>query len=110
MTQFWSDVKFGVSLYFLNLPAPLLITHILPVSDCEHLVRKMLVLDPARRHTVSQIRRHKWMTKDGQLPLKGKILASTPRGGSKASDYDEQVLRVMQSLGIDQQKTVVVRT
>ena len=32
-----------------------------PVTDCESLVRKILVRDPARRFTLEAIKRHRWM-------------------------------------------------
>ena len=32
-----------------------------PVADCESLVRKILVRDPARRFTLEAIKRHRWM-------------------------------------------------
>ncbi|KAI2664266.1 Serine/threonine-protein kinase SIK2 [Labeo rohita] len=33
-------------------------------EDCEHLIRKMLVLDPAKRLSLSQIKEHRWMMQE----------------------------------------------
>lgn len=30
-------------------------------SECEHLIRRMLVLEPTRRYTIEQIKHHRWM-------------------------------------------------
>lgn len=71
--------------------------------DCEQLVRKMLVLDPTRRYTVQQIRQHRWMScEDPPSP------APDPPEMARAertTDPNEQVLRVMQELGIDVTRT-----
>lgn len=67
----------------------------------------MLVLDPKKRYTISQVRHHKWMQKDGGAPKerpRSPILGQNARIG----EYNEQILRLMQGLGIDQQKTVEV--
>ncbi|XP_049841096.1 serine/threonine-protein kinase SIK2-like isoform X2 [Schistocerca gregaria] len=67
-------------------------------SDCESLIRKMLVLDPCRRYTVEQIKRHRWMSAEAPRLL--------PSGaGGTSSEPNEQILRLMQSLGIDGNKT-----
>ena len=34
------------------------------VSECESLVRKMLVRDPAKRYTIKMVRKHVWMQAD----------------------------------------------
>ncbi|XP_063230133.1 serine/threonine-protein kinase SIK2-like [Bacillus rossius redtenbacheri] len=70
-------------------------------SDCESLIRKMLVLDPAKRYSVDCIKRHRWMVAEAPrlLPSTGEQL-----GGARA-EPNEQILRLMQSLGIDAAKT-----
>ena len=35
------------------------------LTECETLIRHMLVLDPAKRYTVSQVKQHKWMAESG---------------------------------------------
>ncbi|XP_057695961.1 serine/threonine-protein kinase SIK2 isoform X2 [Corythoichthys intestinalis] len=76
-------------------------------EDCEHLIRRMLVLDPSKRLSVAQIKEHKWMALDVpvQRPVLYKQHASV-EGETGVSEYSEQVLRLMHSLGIDQHKTV----
>ena len=36
--------------------------------ECEHLIRRMLVVEPKRRYSLSQIKAHKWMQRDGGPP------------------------------------------
>jgi len=85
--------------------------------DCESLVRKMLVKDPARRFTIDQVKRHRWMQADGPprlLPAPG--YPAVPPSQTKQyldpglvpdppSEPNEQVLRLMASLGIDSSRT-----
>lgn len=81
------------------------------LTDCEHLIRRMLVLDPSKRLTVAQIKEHKWMALD--IPVQRPVLYQQPlsaEGGACLGEYSEQVLRLMHSLGIDQHKTIEVRT
>lgn len=73
-------------------------------SDCEHLVRKMLVLDPLKRYTMEQVKRHKWMVLDG-IPKCLLREESSERLPSVKSEPNEQILRVMHSLGIDADRT-----
>ncbi|KAK3107528.1 hypothetical protein FSP39_016792 [Pinctada imbricata] len=74
-------------------------------TDCEHLIRRMLVRDPSKRFSIGQIKKHKWMLADGDPP---KLSPSSPVIGqnAKLGEFNEQILRIMQSLGIDQQKTI----
>ncbi|XP_055963555.1 serine/threonine-protein kinase SIK2 isoform X1 [Sorex fumeus] len=74
-------------------------------EDCEHLIRRMLVLDPSKRLTIAQIKEHKWMLVE--VPVQRPILY--PQGQENEpsiGEFNEQVLRLMHSLGIDQQKTI----
>lgn len=68
----------------------------------------MLVLDPSKRLTISQIKKHKWMLADGGPPK----LQSPPSPiigyNAKIGEFNEQILRLMHSLGIDQHKTMEV--
>ncbi|XP_076002446.1 serine/threonine-protein kinase SIK2 [Genypterus blacodes] len=76
-------------------------------EDCEHLIRRMLVLDPSKRLSVAQIKEHKWMALD--VPVRRPVLyqqAVSPEGAAGVGEYSEQVLRLMHSLGIDQHKTI----
>ncbi|CAB0019464.1 unnamed protein product, partial [Nesidiocoris tenuis] len=69
-------------------------------SDCEHLIRKMLVLEPSKRYSVEQIKRHRWMVDEAP-----RLLPSTSLGDNKHAEPNEQILRLMQSLGIDASQT-----
>ncbi|XP_059187422.1 serine/threonine-protein kinase SIK2 isoform X2 [Centropristis striata] len=76
-------------------------------EDCEHLIRRMLVLDPSKRLSVAQIKEHKWMAL--YAPVQRPVLYQQPlsaEGEAGVGEYSEQVLRLMHSLGIDQHKTV----
>ncbi|XP_029372736.1 serine/threonine-protein kinase SIK2 isoform X2 [Echeneis naucrates] len=76
-------------------------------EDCEHLIRRMLVLDPSKRLSVAQIKEHKWMALD--IPVQRPVLYQQPlsaEGEVGVGEYSEQVLRLMHSLGIDQHKTI----
>lgn len=67
----------------------------------------MLVLEPSKRYTITQIKNHQWMQMEGGAP---KATPPSPLMGysTKVGEYNEQILRLMQSLGINQQKTVEV--
>ncbi|CAH0561389.1 unnamed protein product [Brassicogethes aeneus] len=67
-------------------------------SDCESLIRKMLVLEPMKRYTISQIKKQRWMQMGPppKIPCSFSIPINQPI---------EQILRLMQSLGIDSTKT-----
>uniref|UniRef100_H3BHP3 non-specific serine/threonine protein kinase n=1 Tax=Latimeria chalumnae TaxID=7897 RepID=H3BHP3_LATCH len=80
------------------------IPYFMSEADCEHLIRRMLVLDPSKRLTVAQIKEHKWMLVD--VPVQRPILYPQEENPSAIGEYNEQVLRLMHSLGIDQQKTI----
>uniref|UniRef100_A0A8C2K8H8 non-specific serine/threonine protein kinase n=1 Tax=Cyprinus carpio TaxID=7962 RepID=A0A8C2K8H8_CYPCA len=74
-------------------------------EDCEHLIRRMLVLDPSKRLSIGQIKEHKWMVME--VPVQRPMLyQQTAEGQAGVGEYSEQVLRLMHSLGIDQHKTV----
>ncbi|CAG5129271.1 unnamed protein product, partial [Candidula unifasciata] len=74
-------------------------------SECEHLIRRMLVLEPTKRYSIVQIRAHRWMQMEESYP------SSAPPSpiigyNAKVGEFNEQILRIMQSLGIDQKKTM----
>lgn len=74
-------------------------------EDCENLIRKMLVVDPAKRITVAQIKQHRWMLADPTAPHQT-LSHSLSDYNSNLGDYSEPVLGIMQTLGIDRQRTV----
>uniref|UniRef100_A0A8C7AP93 non-specific serine/threonine protein kinase n=1 Tax=Neovison vison TaxID=452646 RepID=A0A8C7AP93_NEOVI len=75
-------------------------------QDCETLIRRMLVVDPAKRITIAQIRQHRWMQAEPSVPRPPCPAFPTLGYTSSLGHYDEQVLGVMHSLGIDRQRTV----
>lgn len=79
-------------------------------TECEHLIRHMLVKDPNQRYTIEQIKKHKWMQAD---PAVKTILAYNEQenfDGEKILDeYNEQALELMQGLGIDIERTKTVK-
>lgn len=73
-------------------------------TDCESLIRKMLVLEPKKRYTIEQIKHHRWMIVE---VLDSPVIRtpSTNVGGTAGSEPNEVVLRIMANIGIDMQKT-----
>ena len=80
----------------------------LPPPDCETLIRRMLVVEPAKRITIAQIRQHRWMQAEPALVLPACPGFSLLGYTSSVGDYDEQALGIMQMLGVDRKKTVEV--
>lgn len=74
-------------------------------QDCENLIRKMLVVDPAKRITVAQIKQHRWMLADPAAARQTLSLSLTEYN-SNLGDYSEPVLTIMNTLGIDRQRTI----
>lgn len=62
----------------------------------------MLVLDPTRRYTIEQIKRHRWMTVEDSPVIKNPPLSS---GGTACFEPNDTILRIMQTIGIDSQRT-----
>lgn len=75
--------------------------------DCENLIRKMLMVDPAKRISIAQIKQHRWMMAD---PSAAHQILSHPltEYNSNLGDYSEPVLGIMNTLGIDRQRTIEV--
>lgn len=74
-------------------------------ADCESLIRKMLVLEPGKRYTIPQIKRHRWMAGAGEA-----IRPVVPTISPSLQEPNEQILRLMHSLGIDIARTREVRS
>ncbi|XP_069616481.1 serine/threonine-protein kinase SIK1 [Ranitomeya imitator] len=68
-------------------------------QDCESLLRRMLVVDPGKRLSIAQIRQHQWF--QGVAPHEP-ILHSD----HLAPQSCVQALAIMQSLGIDRERTL----
>lgn len=67
----------------------------------------MLVVDPAKRITVAQIKQHRWMLADPTAAHQT-LCHSLTEYNSNLGDYSEPVLGIMNTLGIDRQKTIEV--
>ncbi|KAL6100974.1 sik1 [Pungitius sinensis] len=74
-------------------------------QDCENLIRKMLVVDPARRISMAQIKQHRWMLAD-PTAARQTLSHSLTEYNSNLGDYSEPVLGIMNTLGINRQKTI----
>ncbi|XP_058797166.1 MAP/microtubule affinity-regulating kinase 4-like isoform X2 [Phymastichus coffea] len=66
-------------------------------TECESLIRKMLVLEPTKRYTIPQIKRHRWMAGSSDAVLRTPVPTISP----SLQEPNEQILRLMHSLGID---------
>ncbi|KXJ13094.1 serine/threonine-protein kinase SIK2 isoform X2 [Exaiptasia diaphana] len=82
-------------------------------TECEHLIRHMLVKDPYQRYTIDQIKKHKWL-QGVELPSVGKPLISNAtliedlkntEDNTAESEYNEQAINLMLGLGIDIERT-----
>lgn len=67
----------------------------------------MLVVDPAKRISVAQIKQHRWMLAD-PTAAHMTLSHSLTDYNSNLGDYSEPVLGIMNTLGIDRQKTIEV--
>ena len=82
--------------------------------ECESLIRRMLVVDPKKRLTIGQVCNHQWMTAASEDvrcdPDDSATGVSTPEENltTDESQFNENVLRVMHNLNIDEQKTLQV--
>lgn len=74
-------------------------------QDCENLIRKMLVVDPSKRISVAQIKQHRWMLADPSAAHQT-LSHSLTEYNSNLGDYSEPVLGIMNTLGIDRQRTI----
>ncbi|KAI4882060.1 hypothetical protein NFI96_028315 [Prochilodus magdalenae] len=75
-------------------------------QDCENLIRRMLAVDPTKRISVAQIKQHRWMQADPSVACLGTTASHCPDGLVQPGSYSEPVLRLMQTLGIDKQRTI----
>ncbi|XP_075155539.1 salt-inducible kinase 2 [Haematobia irritans] len=74
-------------------------------SECEHLIRRMLVLEPSRRYTIEQIKLHRWMCPE-ILELSNIAKFNVNMDGTTNIDPNEDILRIMSEFaGIPPEKT-----
>ncbi|KAM9454946.1 serine/threonine-protein kinase SIK2-like isoform 1-T2 [Clarias gariepinus] len=75
-------------------------------QECENLIRRMLVVDPAKRISLAQIKEHYWMKAVPIAVCQAFFNSPEPERHSQAKRYNEKVLSLMQTLGIDKQRTI----
>ncbi|XP_054729935.1 serine/threonine-protein kinase SIK2 isoform X1 [Anastrepha obliqua] len=74
-------------------------------SECEHLIRRMLVLDPSRRYTIEQIKTHRWVCGEAR-DTGGMIQYNVNMDGTSSIEPNEDILRIMSEFaGIPPEKT-----
>ncbi|XP_073834666.1 salt-inducible kinase 2 [Musca autumnalis] len=74
-------------------------------SECEHLIRRMLVLEPSRRYTIDQIKLHRWMCPE-ILELSNIAKFNVNMDGTTNIEPNEDILRIMSEFaGIPPEKT-----
>lgn len=67
-------------------------------TECENLIRKMLTLDPAKRPTIDQIKKHKWMQQEEMEP---KLRTFNSVYYNDLIEPQPQIIRLMQTLGVE---------
>jgi serine/threonine protein kinase len=70
-------------------------------TDCENLIRRMLTLDPTKRPTIAQIKRHRWMK---AADYEARYTFNPIVASAELQEPQPQILRLMKSLGIDSTK------
>lgn len=89
-------------------------------QECENLIRKMLTVNPDKRISLSQIKRHRWMQADPAAAAAAAATSATaaataphpfpphdPQGSTpELEGYSEHILGIMETLGIDRQRTI----
>ncbi|XP_075298691.1 serine/threonine-protein kinase SIK3 isoform X1 [Opisthocomus hoazin] len=77
-------------------------------TECEHLIRHMLVLDPSKRLSMEQICKHKWM-KLGEADADfDRLIAECQhlKTERQLEPLNEDVLLAMADMGLDKERTV----
>ncbi|XP_067297635.1 serine/threonine-protein kinase SIK2-like [Pseudorasbora parva] len=75
-------------------------------QDCESLIRRMLAVDPAKRFSVTQIKLHRWMQADPSAICHSFFPFSCLETHLQQGTYNEEVLSIMQRVGIDRKRTI----
>ncbi|XP_043532549.1 serine/threonine-protein kinase SIK3 homolog isoform X4 [Chiloscyllium plagiosum] len=77
-------------------------------TECEHLIRHMLVLDPSKRLSVEQICKHKWMKIGDPDPEFDRLISESKqiKVEIKTEPLNEQVLMYMTELGLERERTL----
>ena len=79
-------------------------------TECENLIRRMLAVNPAKRLSIAQIKQHRWMQADPAAVAACQTVPCPPPSDSTIGlgGYSEHILGIMQTLGIDRQRTIEV--
>ena len=82
------------------------------VSDCENLIRHMLIVDPAKRVDVHGIITHRWMEVTGDDPGFEHTVSeyNRPDPSLDLKPVNLQILQYLEDLGFDKDRTVKVLT
>uniref|UniRef100_A0AC11CNI5 SIK family kinase 3 n=1 Tax=Ovis aries TaxID=9940 RepID=A0AC11CNI5_SHEEP len=77
-------------------------------TECEHLIRHMLVLDPNKRLSMEQICKHKWMKLGDADPNFDRLIAECQqlKEERQMDPLNEDVLLAMEDMGLDKERTL----
>ncbi|XP_054649323.1 serine/threonine-protein kinase SIK3 homolog isoform X5 [Dunckerocampus dactyliophorus] len=77
-------------------------------TDCEYLIRHMLVLEPSRRLSMEQICKNKWMRQGDPDPDFDRLIAECEQVKTERETelINEQVLIAMSEMGLDRERTI----
>ncbi|XP_053177377.1 serine/threonine-protein kinase SIK3 homolog [Scomber japonicus] len=77
-------------------------------TDCEYLIRHMLVLEPSRRLTMEQICKNKWIRQGDPDPDFDRLIAECEQVKTERDTelINEQVLMAMSEMGMDRERTL----
>ncbi|XP_067607216.1 serine/threonine-protein kinase SIK3 isoform X4 [Pseudorca crassidens] len=77
-------------------------------TECEHLIRHMLVLDPNKRLSMEQICKHKWMKLGDADPSFDRLIAECQqlKEERQMDPLNEDVLLAMEDMGLDKERTL----
>uniref|UniRef100_A0A8C6GYI4 Serine/threonine-protein kinase SIK3 n=1 Tax=Mus spicilegus TaxID=10103 RepID=A0A8C6GYI4_MUSSI len=77
-------------------------------TECEHLIRHMLVLDPNKRLSMEQICRHKWMKLGDADPSFDRLIAECQqlKEERQSDPLNDDVLLAMEDMGLDKERTL----
>uniref|UniRef100_A0A3Q3KT90 non-specific serine/threonine protein kinase n=1 Tax=Mastacembelus armatus TaxID=205130 RepID=A0A3Q3KT90_9TELE len=77
-------------------------------TDCEYLIRHMLVLEPSRRLTMEQICKNKWMRQGDPDPDFDRLIAECEQVKTERETelINEQVLIAMSKMGLEREHTL----
>uniref|UniRef100_A0A9J7ZLH0 non-specific serine/threonine protein kinase n=2 Tax=Cyprinus carpio TaxID=7962 RepID=A0A9J7ZLH0_CYPCA len=77
-------------------------------TDCEYLIRHMLILEPSRRLSMEQICKNKWMRQGDPDPEFDRLIAECEQVKVERETelINEQILMAMSEMGFDRERTL----